>query len=154
MGRDVGRGWGKFAGRTSERVPSAFAAPVGFAVMLTAAVVCEQLRHAEPLAVALVVFAVLAGACGWLMGWAGLLFTAGFGCLVFNGFVVSGDGSLHWHGAADVARLVVLFGAALTCAVARNIYSRLHDRRDFRPVLGALRPVQAEPTSLRGERHA
>jgi hypothetical protein len=39
------------------------------------------------------------------MGWAALLFTAGFGWLMFNGFVTDRDGTLHWHGTSDLVRL-------------------------------------------------
>jgi K+-sensing histidine kinase KdpD len=102
---------------------------MGFAVMLTLTAVLGQLRHVLSTATAFVVLAVVVALCAWFMGWAALLFTAGFGWLVFNGFVVDGDGTLRWHGGSDLLRLGVLLGCAIGVAALRSMQLRGRVRR-------------------------
>lgn len=61
--------------------------------------------------------------------------TAGVAFLLFDGFVVDHAGDLTWHGDADVVRLAVLVGAALTGLTARASRDLVR-RRQARRLIG------------------
>ncbi len=84
---------------------------VGLASTITIAVVAILAWWVRPMA------AIGAGALGWLL---------------LNGFVVDGDGDLHWHGHADVVRLVLLLSAAAALALVRSV--QLSARRRFQRI--------------------
>jgi K+-sensing histidine kinase KdpD len=136
--------------RWEARVPSAFAAAIGFAVMLTLTAVLGQLRHVLSAATAFVVLAVAVALCASFMGWAALLFTAGFGWLLFNGFVVDGDGTLHWHGGSDLLRLAVLLGSAIGVAALRSMQLRGRVRRANVSSAMPVEVHQPQPTRFGG----
>jgi hypothetical protein len=132
---------------------SPFAAGLGFFVMLAAAAALTEPRHRVSLNADLGVMSGLVVVVSWWMAWAGVLVTAGLAWLMLNGFVVSQDASLRWHGIADLTRLVVLFGCAIAVAAVRSVRLHWRRRREFAAVT-EFRVLPSNDLPMTGEWHA
>lgn len=69
--------------------------------------------------------ATVVGLSGWHARPTRALTVAGVGWLFVNGFLVDDGGTLRWHGAEDVWRLLLLCGVALCVAARQNLDASL-----------------------------
>ena len=107
------------------RLPDAFVGVVAFAMtLLVSSILVVAGSHVS----SDVALAAMAGAVGVVSWWSrppAAAIPAACGWLMLNGLVVDRAGDLHWHGGADVARLVVLFGVAAAASLTRAALIRL-----------------------------
>jgi hypothetical protein len=150
------------------RMPDAFVGAVAMAATLLASAILVEAHISSGAALAAMV-----GAVGLVAWWCRPLLAAvpaAFGLLMFSGFFVDRSGDLHWHGWADVARLLALFGVAAVVSLTRAAVIRLTRRVVITeyPIGGgeavsrylpesrvaASAPAVAQPPARRGDDHA
>jgi K+-sensing histidine kinase KdpD len=104
----------------------------GFLTFLSLSVGFESSRHISR-SLALATFALGVTVCAALVRAGAAFLLAACAFLDFNGFVVGDtDGSLHWHGTADVVRLGVLFACACGALLMRRALRGDHGGADPR----------------------
>ncbi len=116
------------SGTWEPRIRAGFAAPLGLACTFGAAAVMSALPSSVAWEWDLGAMSALIVAIGWFSAWKGVLATAGFAWLMFDGFVEDRYGVLRWHGHPDIVRLAVLLGCGAVVAVLREAQIR-HRRR-------------------------
>ena len=123
--------------RDGHRLSLTAASGLALVACLVVAAAVSSVRVDEP--VALAAFAVVVIVIAWWVAPAASLALALMGFLFTNGFAVDTAATLEWHGSADVLRLTMLVGLALTASLLGG------RRRD------PARPGQPAPRG--GERH-
>jgi K+-sensing histidine kinase KdpD len=91
-------------------------------LMLTAALVTlgHLIGTATATAIVLAVLAVL----GWKLRLAAATASGVIAWSLLNGFVIDQQGDLHWHGRADLLRLVLLIASSFGAGLARSVRRR------------------------------
>jgi hypothetical protein len=104
--------------RPDPRLPDAFVGVAALAATLLASSIVVEAGHISS-DTALAVMAAAVGLVAWWCRPRAAAVPAVCGMLMLNGFFVDRSGDLHWHGWADVVRLVVLFGVAAVVSLSR-----------------------------------
>ena len=102
-------------GRGASRLSITAAAGLALVACLVVAAVVSSVRMDQTWAFA--AFAVVVILIAWWSTLVGSVIVALLGFLFGNGFAVDTAGTLEWHGAADLLRLTVLVGLALTTSL-------------------------------------
>lgn len=96
----------------------------GFLALLTLAAILGDARGGVPDAASLALFALALASCSTIATSMTALLLAGCAWLDYDGFVIGRQGSLTWHGTADVTRILVLAGSTLLVLTLRRAWWR------------------------------
>jgi hypothetical protein len=112
---------------------AAYVPLAGFLVLLALSAVLTEAGDEVPRGASLAMFAVAVAGCSALATFGTTALLTACAWLDYDGFVTGSQGSLSWHGRADVIRIGVLAGTALAVWALRAARRRRSGlRRDSR----------------------
>jgi hypothetical protein len=108
--------------RTRDNPPLAVFMPlVGFLVLLALTAILDPTRGHLPAAASLAIFAAVVAGCACLATPGVAVLLAICAWLDYDGFVLGREGTLSWHGSADLVRIIILAAATVVVLTGRHL---------------------------------